>query len=525
MKQVGKETKRTVLLLVACLLSVILVWILKYKENYNYLDSNASWHVLLTVQAYDETPISTHKFLPIVSLGDTMDKEIPWAEMVADKEGNYYYTSFSPVGFVLPYFFFKLFHLPVTERSLYIFNTVLCCLALLFTIKLFIDIFKEHLRKETVILVITMLFAFQTEMMHGMGMVYWHQSLMQVLLPLQFLCFFHFEDDRKWKIVYFILTVVMPYVEWTGFIANVGFALALFFKHGIKIQKKDFQRALLTGVCTALALVLLCGHYLIVVDWNSFVGALRDRYHMRTTYAYATTFNLLWGYWKSFKGLWIILAILGISCVILNKGVKWITKWISLLPMLFVMLFPVLENIVMKEHAISYTYDRLKLIYPLLLCVLWLLSAVPKKGKCYERTVLTLMLAISVMSIRGYMLNKEYLWPAEYRKDNEILAEYCRENYHVDSLYGLRNAAVRGYVNMMFDRSMYENISEETLLEMAEKRDAKYAVLVDVSGIPAPENTWHMYAFSGVTVYDMSDGTQKYIHVEDGEIVEEEGKR
>ena len=50
---------------------------------------------MLTVQAYDETPASIHKFLPIVSLGDELDKEIQWAEMVADEQGNYYYTSFS----------------------------------------------------------------------------------------------------------------------------------------------------------------------------------------------------------------------------------------------------------------------------------------------------------------------------------------------------------------------------------------------------------------------------------------------
>ena len=141
MKQIEKKQLQQWLLLAVCLLCVIVVWIYKYRENYNYLNSNASWHVLLTVQAYDETPASIHKFLPIVSLGDELDKEIQWAEMVADEQGNYYYTSFSPAGYVLPYLFFKLFGLDVAEKSLYIFNTMLCCLALLFTIKLFIDIF------------------------------------------------------------------------------------------------------------------------------------------------------------------------------------------------------------------------------------------------------------------------------------------------------------------------------------------------------------------------------------------------
>ena len=78
---------------------------------------------------------------------------------------------------------------------------------------------------------------------------------------------------------------------------------------------------------------------------------------------------------------------------------------------------------------------------------------------------------------------------------------------------------------MMFDRSMYENVTEDELLEKATERKAKYAVLVKVASKPDPANAWNMYGFSGVTIYDMADETQKYIYVENGEIVEEEGKR
>ena len=108
MKERIQKNAKYIILTLVCLFIVVLVWQYKYKENYNYLNSNATWHVLLTIQAYDETPASVHKFLPIVSLGDELDKGIQWAEMVADERGNYYYTSFSPAGFVLPYFFFKI---------------------------------------------------------------------------------------------------------------------------------------------------------------------------------------------------------------------------------------------------------------------------------------------------------------------------------------------------------------------------------------------------------------------------------
>lgn len=73
-----------------------------HSGEINYHNSDATWHALLTVEAYNETPVSTHLFLPIVTLGDADDKGIPWGATVPDREGNYYYTSFSPAGYFLP---------------------------------------------------------------------------------------------------------------------------------------------------------------------------------------------------------------------------------------------------------------------------------------------------------------------------------------------------------------------------------------------------------------------------------------
>jgi sugar phosphate isomerase/epimerase len=122
----SKNQAFTGLFYVGIILMVIMVSIIKFRGGeINYLDSDATWHTLLTMQAYDETPISQHKFLPIVSLGGVDNKGISWGATIPDKEGNFYYTSFSPAGFVLPYLFIKVFRLPINEKSLYYFNTLL----------------------------------------------------------------------------------------------------------------------------------------------------------------------------------------------------------------------------------------------------------------------------------------------------------------------------------------------------------------------------------------------------------------
>ncbi len=102
----------------------------KFREGeIDYRNSDATWHTLLTIEAYNETPMSDHLFLPLVSLGREEDKYIPWGGGVPDKNGNYYYISFSPAGYALPWLFMKVLSLPVNEKSLYLFTQACsCCL-------------------------------------------------------------------------------------------------------------------------------------------------------------------------------------------------------------------------------------------------------------------------------------------------------------------------------------------------------------------------------------------------------------
>lgn len=67
----------------------IAVSVLKFRGGeIDYCNSDATWHTLLTVRAYDETPISAHLFLPIFTFGDEKDKGIPWGATLSDDKIN-----------------------------------------------------------------------------------------------------------------------------------------------------------------------------------------------------------------------------------------------------------------------------------------------------------------------------------------------------------------------------------------------------------------------------------------------------
>ncbi|BDR56485.1 hypothetical protein [Xylocopilactobacillus apis] len=119
------KNKKIYVIILTILIVIVLAFV-KYKSGeINYIDSDATWHVLYTLKCFDETPLSVHKFLPLTSLGGIDNKYIPWGLTILGNGGNYYYTSFSGIGYALPYLFLKLFNLGFNEFSIYLFNTIL----------------------------------------------------------------------------------------------------------------------------------------------------------------------------------------------------------------------------------------------------------------------------------------------------------------------------------------------------------------------------------------------------------------
>ena len=265
--------------IVTSVLIVLLLSFFKYSSgDINYRNSDATWHTLLTIQAYEETPITVHKFLPIVTLGAPEDKGIPWGLYLGDEAGNYYYTSFSWLGYFLPWAFIKICHLPINEQSLYIFNTLLQILSVISWILLIGLFYRDNKHRNILLPMAVLPVIFAPEIMHGMGIVYWHQSLMQVTLPLQMIAYLLWRRDQsnRAKYAFYALTLINPMIEWTGYVANVGFAVLEF----VLTRKNALSKRSILAIMslTAAAFVLFSLHYLQAVSFQDYFTTLYNRF-------------------------------------------------------------------------------------------------------------------------------------------------------------------------------------------------------------------------------------------------------
>lgn len=516
----GRRRLSLALVYVAVVALVVASAALRYRSGeIRYQNEDATWHVMLTVEAYNETPASQHLFLPLVSLGEEADKSIAWGHTIPDDQGNYYYTSFSPAGFFVAWAFTTALGLPVSESSLYLLNTVLLCASAAVLVHLLATVYDRSRHRAALSLVGAVAYVLVPEVLHGMGIVYWHQSVMQVTLLLQVAAYYHYavRGSRGWRAAFYVLALVNPYVEWTGYVANVGFALAELARGRADGWRRALGRAAAIGGLTLCSLALFCGHYLLRVSPEDFFGSLLFSFTARSAASEQATFlDLLAGYPASFLWLWPLLGVVLVWALVARRG------RLSLLPgtgtLLFVAAFPVLENVVMKQHAVAYPYDRMKAAFVLviLLCELArnALEAADerrgegRRGGLAAGALVALTVAAGALNLASYVRSDTYIWDFAYRADNEAIARAVTERYP-DAVYAC-NRGVRGYANMLFGRGIYEFQTVESAREIADERGADtvvYVVMdppvvldVQVYGPDAPEGVAYTAEDGEVTV-------------------------
>lgn len=104
----------------------------------------------------------------------------------------------------------------------------------------------------------------------------------------------------------------------------------------------------------------------------------------------------------------------------------------------------------------------------------------------------------------------------DYRQNNEKLATYINENYSNSIL--VTQAGVRGYLNLLFGRGIYEMKTIDSAITIAGDKGKDYAVEIVIGN----DTTWNMYQLAGAIVYEKSTGEYKCLELSDnGTILEE----
>ncbi|BDR56484.1 hypothetical protein [Xylocopilactobacillus apis] len=358
-------------------------------------------------------------------------------------------------------------------------------------------------------------------LLHNMGIVYWHHSLMQVTLLIQFYSYYRYRsvNSKNAYIVFLIMTLLNPYIEWTGYVANIGFAIIEVISKWKNSKKQAFFKGLYILGLSTLSALIFCGHFLLNISFNNFIKAMKERFFSRSIASHLSINSLFLGYWSSFKFTFVLLVFLIIVSFVIyqqkrNSYRKYSSIFVKNKYFLFLFLFPMIENVLMKEHAILYTFDRMKLVFILVLIICDISAMIIFYYK--KRLVITaLVLFVGIMNTINYNYDSSYVWNTDFRKNNQKIAHYMKP-YLETSIFGATQP-VRGYTDLLFDHGIRDTESLSSLFQNTKKSRKRYTILIQ-NDLKDSKFQWAMNPISNVFIFDTKKTNVKVLYFSDNEL-------
>ena len=452
-----------------------------FDNSYEYENMDATYHVLLTVKSYMETPITIHKFLPIVTLGESIDKNINWGAAVPDEFGNFYYISFPQFGFIFPYIYFKLFNIMPDIKELINLNFLLnffTGITLFYLVSEFLKTNKIFRDSRLFISFLSVLIYFySTESLFSQGPIYWHHSLFQFLWILQLLCLLRFNNLKMnneisvfFYPIFTIVSFLIPFTEWTGYLSNFILFITMHFY---------FKNKKITNIIyysTVLSLIIYIIPFVKTVDMDIFLTIMKKRFITRSIASNnVNIFNLFTSYFSSFGSL-LILLVISFVLFFYKRSDNLKSKMDRKENIIFFIIisFPCLENILLKQHAYYYHFDRLKVFIPLLFLFLQIIPLFYKKKLIFISIFTIIVMSLNLISYRASSRIVDISYAV--KQNNRIIAE-IKPLITSNTVLCLNNF-VRGWPVLAFNHNIYENQDIDSCIAKIEKRDSEQGIML-----------------------------------------------
>lgn len=242
--------------------------------------------------------------------------------------------------------------------------------------------------------------------------------------------------------------------EWTGYVFAAGMMVLLW--SGWLGVMRNRRLALRLGAVTALSAMAIFAHFALVLGIRPTLRAFMYRSIARSA-RQGAFLSLVSGYWLSFGVFAVVVILLLIwfaHHAYRNAKGKKTDLALGCFFLVGVASLPLLENILMMQHASEYTYDRLKFVFPAALIVAIAFANLRVMGR------IALSLSLLICCVTGFFMYKSDLrsyasW-TEIDLANRRMAEEVQRYVDPQCAIFASSLATRGYANLLVHHGIYE---------------------------------------------------------------------
>ncbi len=276
---------------------VVIYLIVRFSDINKPLDYNgwSTAHSLITQQIWYKGGIQNYNFSPVYTFNNLKDKNIDNLGGIKDAKGNYYYVSYPPFSFLLPFIIFKLLGIYPSLLPLNIFNAFLHVASAIFVYLLISLVLKKEkqigVNHEAFFGFILYLFS------PGNFWFYTNIYFADILVNTFFIAGVYFilkiirqENffSAKYLLFFGIIVLAGVYTEWLGLFFPISVLLYSIIK--TKQDKRYLMLFSVTIIFTLISIFLTLYQYTSISGFSNLINEMQHKFLSRG--GFSSLFNL-----------------------------------------------------------------------------------------------------------------------------------------------------------------------------------------------------------------------------------------
>lgn len=265
--------------------------------NYNQpLGRHHEWitaHTLITLKIWEHGGGPEHyHFSPLYNYDGEFNKNIGILGGVSNQKGDYYYVSYPPFAFILPYYFFKLTGSSINTASIQVFGYILHFFTALLFYILLLTITNKKFGKDFYLpaWIGYAFYLFSAGNLWFHSNVYFVDVLIQIFIFAQLILFFKiWKGDfglHKWHwLIFFVINFLAIYTEWLGLFVAFVFGLLVVVRWIMNRNSKWIIAGSVLLLSAILSLGLTVCQYSSISGFENLYNVSVSKYELRSGYS------------------------------------------------------------------------------------------------------------------------------------------------------------------------------------------------------------------------------------------------
>ncbi len=450
---------------------------------------------LRTLQIWADNGGSTYSFLPVMTYPGSVNKYINnQSSEIFDKEGNYYYVSYPPLSYLIPFAFFELFQIYPTPIALQIFNLAIHLIIAVFIYLILCFLLDNKVSEQLTFpaLIGATIYLLLPATLWFHSNVYMADILTQLFWVISIYIMLKISEYKQgvptiWKVYLGVVVFLMVYSSWLGVICAI--TIILYFLNKMRFDRKNGNLLFITVHSVVLAVLVMGIQYSLISGFTSYFEVLFERFVSRSGYDGAGFYDLISRIYTSCVAIATNYATSYLpAIVILLFGLLFLRKRISLSDkermIIYFSVIPVvmLHLLLLNYSGHDFTTLPAAVFISISIAIVYakLKGILKSKYQYLLNSGIIIMVVLSV--VQYYVINRpgDRSWKRNLYNVQRDFGEYIKEEAKPDEVVFLRGIDIEPQVIYYAKRNIKRFLYPSQAKEHLQKVNQTKGILFDI---------------------------------------------